>query len=94
MNTKKANDFLYSLPESLTGKKDDPAYPTANIENCSISFKKNPDGTIENDDIRLCVSSVVQILYYHRFLTVKPIKVTHEEKVIKNIVCGQNMSLL
>lgn len=81
----KANSFLYSLPESLTGTKDDPDYPLANIESCSFSFRKNLDGTIDNENIRIAVSSVVKILYRHGFLTTKPIKVTEEESVTENI---------
>ena len=43
----KARDFLYSLPESMTRKKDSKEYPLENIQWYGISFKKKPDGTIE-----------------------------------------------
>ena len=76
---------MYLLPESLTGAKDNPDYPLANIESCSSSFRKNTDGTIDNEHIRSTVAWVVSTLYGHGFLTAKPLKVTKEEEVTKNI---------
>jgi len=79
------NEFLYSLPESSTGTKDDKEYPLKNILVYSESFKKQPDGTINIDNIRSVVAWVVQCLYIDGFLSIKQLKVIAEEKELTNI---------
>lgn len=82
----KANDFLYSLPESLTGKKDSKEYPLENIQKYLITFKKNADGTIDIKHISSAIDWVLRGLYRHRYLTIKPMLVTSEKETVENIV--------
>jgi len=60
--------------------------PLPDSLNCSYSFKRKPDGTIDNDDIRGAVWCAICYLYDHGFMTAKPLKVTIEEKAITNIL--------
>lgn len=54
--------------------------------NCSLTFKRKPDGTIDNDDIRSAVWCALCYLYDHGFVTAKPLKVTIKEEKSTNIV--------
>ena len=81
----KANDFLYSLPESLTGAKDSKEYPLENIKWYGTTFKKKPDGTINIEDIRTAVAWTIKSLYDHEFLTIKPLAVIVQERSITNV---------
>ncbi|RLD13561.1 hypothetical protein DRI50_06925 [candidate division KSB1 bacterium] len=78
-------EFLYSLPESITGPKGDKAYPLKNIEWCGYSFKKNPDGTIDIKYIRSAMAWALKCLYDHGFLTIRPLLVIASEKKHTNI---------
>ena len=80
---KRKKEFFESLPESITGPKDDKAYPLKNIQWYGITFKKKPDGTVDINDIRLSVWSTLKGLYHHGFLTINPLLVFGEEKMIE-----------
>jgi len=82
---KRKKEFFKSLPESITGPEGDKEYPLKNVQWYGLTFKKKPDGTINIDDIRLSVSSVLKSLYHHGFLTIKPLLVFAEEKTITNV---------
>ena len=78
-------EFFESLPESITGPKDDKAYPLKDIEYCGFSFKKNPDGTIDTDNFRIAIFSALKILFDRGFLTIEPLAVVVVEQTITNI---------
>ena len=73
------------MPESITGPKDDKAYPLKNVEWSGFSFKKNPDGTIDVDNFRIAIFSALKILYDHGFLTINPLKVIVGEGSVTDI---------
>ena len=70
-NTEQKEKVFLPLPDSL---------------NCSYSFKRKPDGTIDNDDIRRAVWVALCYLYDHGFVTAKPLKVTIKEYESTNIL--------
>lgn len=72
---KRKKEFFESLPESITGPKDDKEYPLKNIEWSGYGFKKKPDGTIDIKNFRTAIFSALKILYDHGFLTIKPLSV-------------------
>ena len=82
---KRKKEFFESLPESITGPKDDKEYPLKNVQWYGFTFKKEPDGTIDIENIRVAVASVIKSLYHHGFLTIKPLSVIVEERPITNI---------
>ena len=82
---KKKREFFKSLPRSITGSKGSKEYPLKNIEWCTTSFKKEPDGTIDIEHIRSAVAAPIKSLYDHGFLTIKPMLVIVEEEESTNI---------
>ena len=78
--------FFRSLPESITGPKSDKAYPLKNVEWIGYSFRKNPDGTIDIDNFRIAIFSVIKTLYDHGFLVIEPLSVIVEEDEVTNII--------
>jgi len=82
---KKQKEFFESLPESITGPKDDKAYPLKNVEWFTESFKKKPDGTIDIDNIRSVVEFAIMCLYRDGFLTIKPLLVIASEETRTNV---------
>ena len=82
---KRKKEFFESLSESITGAKDSKEYPFKNIQWYGITFKKEPDGTIDIKHIRSAVVSVIKSLYDHGFLTIKPLSVIAGEEVSINI---------
>lgn len=82
---KRKKEFFESLPETITGSKDDKEYPRKNIEWFTDSFKKELAGTIDIKHIRSTVAWVLKGLYDHGFLTIKPLLVIASEKELTNI---------
>ena len=90
---KRKKEFFESLPESITGSKDDKEYPLKNVQWYGTTFKKKLDGTVDIDDIRLSVWSVLKGLYHHGFLSINPLLIFGEEKTIRNIL-NEDMNLI
>ena len=82
---KRKKEFFETLPELITGPKDDKEYPRKNIEWFTNSFKKEPDGTIGIEHIRSTVAWALKCLYDHGFLTINPLLVIASEKELTNI---------
>lgn len=76
---KRKEEFFQTLPESITGPRDDKEYPRKNIEWFTDSFKKNPDGTIDIKYIQATVTWALACLYRDGFLTAKPLLVIASE---------------
>jgi hypothetical protein len=81
----KKKEFFKSLPESITGPKDDKEYPRKNMEWFLDSFRKDPNGTINIEHVRSSVEFAIACLYHDGFLTIKPLKVIASEKKLTNI---------
>ena len=82
---KRKKEFFESLPESITGVKDDKEYPLKNIQWYGFTFKRESDGTIDIDNIRIAVTSVLKGLYRQGFLTIEPLSVIVGEGTVTNI---------